>query len=80
MNAAELRAEISKCYTMIYFRYCGKEGHVDPYYDARKGYSYLLWYAGKEKLVHSMDEVMNTPFWNGHTLTEIADDLTDIDW
>jgi len=80
MNAEELKAEIAKCYTIIYFRYCGKDGHVDPYYAVKKGYSYLLWYDGNEKLVHNIDEVMNTPFFDGHTLDEIADKLTDIDW
>ena len=80
MSTTELKDFISKCSTMLYFRYCGKEGHVDPYYMQPNHYEYLLWYDGNEKTVHSIDAVMSAPFFDGHSLAEIADKLTDIDW
>lgn len=76
MSAKELRNFITQGYTMLYFQYGGKEGHVDPY----SHFEYLLWYDGNAKLVHSINEVMDTPFFDGHSLAEIADKLTDVDW
>lgn len=80
MNAAEIRNMLSRCFTMLYFRYRGKDGHVDPYYTPKAGYSYLLWYDEKEMLVHSLEEAMNSPFFEGHSLAEIAEKLTDVEW
>lgn len=65
---------------MLVFQYHGKEGHVDPYGTQDGSFSYLLWYEGDEKLVHSMDEVMDTPIFSGHSLSEIASDISEIDW
>ena len=65
---------------MLVFQYHGKEGHVDPYGTQDGSFSYLLWYEGDEKLVHSMDEVMGTPIFDGHSLSEIASDISEIDW
>lgn len=65
---------------MLVFTYCGKEGHVDPYYTPGKGYSYLLWFDGAERLVYDMDAVMHTPIFGGQALADIADSITDIDW
>ena len=65
---------------MLVFQYHGKEGHVDPYGTQDGSFSYLLWYEGDEKLVHSMDKVMDTPIFDGHSLSEIASDISEIDW
>lgn len=65
---------------MLVFQYHGKEGHVDPYGTQDGSFSYLLWYEGDEKLVHSMDEVMDTSIFDGHSLSEIASDISEIDW
>ena len=80
MNANEIRDMLSRCFTMLYFRYQGKDGHIDPYYTPGVGYSYLLWYDGAETLVHGPDEAMNTPFFDGRSLAEISDQITDVDW
>lgn len=80
MSVKELRDFITQGYTMLYFQYRGKEGHVDPYHMQPGHSEYLLWYDGNEKIVHSIDEVMNTSFFDGHSLTEIAEKLTNIDW
>ena len=79
-NYDTIRDFVASCASMLYFQYKGKEGHVDPCYSKAKGYSYLLWYDGDETTVHSVDEVMNTPFWDGKPLADIADDVTDITW
>ena len=46
---------------MLVFQYRGKEGHVDHYGAQNGDFSYLLWYEGDEKLVYTMEDVMNTP-------------------
>ena len=80
MTADSLQKELAKGWAMLIFQYHGKEGHVDPYCTRENGFSYLLWYDGDEKLVHSMDEVMNTPIFDGHALAEITGNISDIDW
>ena len=75
-NYDTIRDYVASCASMLYFQYKGKGGHVDPYGPAE----FLLWYGGDETIVHSVDEVMNTPFWGGKSLTDIADDVTDITW
>jgi hypothetical protein len=79
-NAKFIRDYVGQCASMLTFDYHGKEGHVDPYYSPQNGYSYLLWFDGNEQLVYSLDAVMDTPFWDGHSLNEIADECTDFDW
>ena len=80
MTADALQKELSKGWAMLVFQYHGKEGHVDPYDPRDENFSYLLWYDGDEKLVHSMEDVMNTPMFDGHSLSEIAGDISEIDW
>ena len=80
MTADSLRKELSKGWAMLVFQYRGKEGHVDPYGAQNRDFSYLLWYEGDEKLVYTMEDVMNTPIFDGHSLSEIADEISDIDW
>lgn len=80
MTADSLRKELSKGWAMLVFQYRGKEGHVDPYWTQNGDFSYLLWYEGDEKLVYTMEDVMNTPIFDGHSLSEIADEISDIDW
>lgn len=80
MTADSLRKELAKGWAMLIFQYHGKEGHVDPYGTQDGNFSCLLWYGGDEKLVNSMDEVMNTPIFDGHALAEIAGSISDVDW
>ncbi len=71
-----IRDYIDSGASMLYFQYHDKEGHVDPYGPTE----FLLWFEGEERTVHSLDEVMNTPFWDGKSLAEIAEEVTDITW
>ena len=80
MTAESLQKEIAKGWAMLVFQYGGKEGHVDPYSTLKDDFSCLLWYDGTEKLVHSMQEVMNIPIFDGHALADIAEDISGIDW
>lgn len=71
MTADKIKSRIAEICTLFGFEYKGKDGNVDPYSSTE----FLLYYDGNEKTVHSIDEVMNTPFFGGHSLTEIAEDI-----
>lgn len=69
----ELKETVVANRTLFGFLYDGKDANIDPDYE---GYdTFLLYFAGKEKVVNSFDEVLSTPFWDGHTFTEIADTI-----
>lgn len=76
MTANDLKNRIDELCAIVSFVYEGKEGHVDPYSHSQ----YLLWFDGDEMMVNSIDRVMNTPFFDGRTLNEIADKVTAIDY
>lgn len=80
MRRDEIRDRIAECCTLFGFEYQGKEGNVDPYYTQEKGYSYLLYFHGSEQTVYSLDDVMNTPFIDGHTLRELAEQVNITEW
>ena len=76
LNAKQIREAIQLCKGLVGFEYNGKDGNVDPYYlHESKSYEYLLFFNGNEQTVYNMDDVMNTPFIDGHTLNEVADQL-----
>ena len=78
MIADDLRTFIAKNGNMIEFEYNGYDGNIDPYYNPTDGHSYLLYYNGYEILVHTIDEVMNTPFIDGYCLNDISEKLENI--
>lgn len=80
MRQNEIRDRIAECCTLFGFEYQGKEGNVDPYYTQEEGYSYLLYFDGSEQTVYSLDDVMNTPFIDGHTLRELAEQVNITEW
>ncbi len=80
MTANKIRNRIAECCTLFGFIYNQAECHVDPYYKGSNSYEYLLFCNGDEMTVHSLDEVMNTPFFNGRCLNDIADAIEITDW
>lgn len=79
-NLDSIRTAVIDNATLCEFSYNGKQGNIDPGYVPGDPDSFLLWYAGKEQIVHSFDELLKTPFFNGKSLQEIAGQLTAIDW
>ena len=57
------------------FSFLGKDGNVDPGYVPGEGDHYLLYFDGNEQTVSTFDEVLTTPFVDGHSLTELADKI-----
>ena len=76
MNAETIKNRIDEMCTLFGFEYNGKEGNVDPCYDhIAKQNDFLLYFAGEEQTVHDIESVMNTPFIDGHSLNEVAEQL-----
>ena len=81
LKAEKIKNRISDCVTLFGFEYNNKNGNVDPYYiPDKKSYEYLLFYDGEEITVYDIDDVMNTPFIDGHTLNELAEKITITEW
>lgn len=76
MRTADIfKKKVEDCYGLIEFSYHGKDGNVDPYYHGDGKYSYLLYFDGNEITVHSVEDVMNTPFVDEKSLTELGDEI-----
>ncbi len=76
-----IRARISEMITLFGFEYNGKIGNVDPCYDFDKEQpDILLYFDGEERIVHSIEDVMSSPFIDGKTLAEVAEDIEITDW
>ena len=76
MTAEKIKARIAEHCTLFGFEYKGKIGDVDPYSDD----SYDLTYDGETINVHSIDEVMNTPYFDGKCLNEIYNEIEITEW
>jgi hypothetical protein len=75
-TADDIKARIDSLCTLFGFEYNGKVGNVDPYSHTE----FLLYFDGAEQTVTSIEDVMNTPFIDGFTLSELADQITITDW
>lgn len=71
LKASELEALIDSLTQDIDFEYRGKQGSICPF--ARTDIS--LAYDGEEITVDSVDAAMAAPFIEGHSLTEICEEL-----
>lgn len=81
MNAIDsIYTAIVDTQTLCGFTYNGKDANIDPGYVAGEPDSFLLWFAGDEKIVHGFAEVISTPFFDGRALVEIADQIQNIYW
>lgn len=81
MTAEKIKQRIGEMVTLFGFVYNGKDGKVDPYYiPDKKTDAFLLYYDGEEQTVYNLDDVMNTPFIEGKTLNDVADQIEITEW
>lgn len=81
MMADKIKARIAEMCTLFGFEYNGKDGNVDPYCIRKtQKNEFLLYFNGEEQTVYNIDDVMNTPFIDGKTLTEVADEIEITEW
>ena len=78
MNAATIKKRISELCTLFAFDYNGRSYGVDPY--SKESFSLFVADGGAEKTVSSIDDVMNEPFFDGKSLSEIAEEITITEW
>lgn len=76
MNADKIRAQIDAMASHVLFKYRGADCGVDPL--ARDRFD--MWCKNDLITVNSLDAVMDTPFFFGAALKDIAKNITDIDW
>lgn len=60
----------------IYFTYNGKDCVVDPF----NAHCFILVYGDFETECKNIDEVKNGKYFDGKSLSEIFDDITDIEY
>ena len=60
----------------ITFEYHGYSCGVDPLAPD----NFDMWYGEKSMTVHSVKEVMSTTFFDGKSLEDILDDITDLEY
>lgn len=75
MTAVQIKNRINELCSVVTFDYNGKSCGIDPLSND----NFDMWYGDKAKTVVSIDDVMNDKFFDGKSLTEIADKITDID-
>lgn len=75
MNVIELRKRIDSLCTHITFEFQGKDCGVDPFSHD----NFEMWYGNKVMTAKSIDEVMTTPFFDGHPLKDIMDEMNNLE-
>lgn len=76
MAADKLKAQIASMASHVLFSYNGVDCGVDPLAPDH----FDMWYGDESITVDSIDAVMSTPFFEGRTLSDIAQDITNLEW
>lgn len=79
MKADTLREILARLLTLLEFEYQGRYGNIDHYYlPETKTHKYLLYFEDESKteiLVDSLDKAMTTPFLDGKSPEEAAEQI-----
>lgn len=75
MSAADIRKYLESLCSHLLFDFEGKSCGVDPLASDH----FDMWCGWDTITVKSVDEVMNSNLFNGHTLLEIADKIENIE-
>lgn len=76
MTNNEIREHLDNLIGAITFEYNGYSWRIDPISTDE----FDMWYGDETITVNSVDEVMETDFFDGKTLESILDDTTDFDY
>lgn len=76
MTILELKNHLSKLIGYVTFEYNGYSCGVD----ALGLNSFDMWYGDNEMTVESVEDVLDTKFFDGRSLTEIWNDVTELDY
>ena len=75
-KAKQIKERLQEYTGLFAFEYQGYSCDIDPF----NPNLFHMFCDGDESDVHSIDDVMNTPFFKGKSLTEIADEIKITDW
>lgn len=75
MNKKILQDRIDSLIKHVLFDYKGISCGVDPF----SHHEYDVWYGKKCETMKSIDEVMNKPFFDGKSLSEIAPEIQNVE-
>lgn len=75
MSPKILKDRISSLVTHVLFDYKGVACGVDPF----SKNEFDVWYGDKNETMRSIDEVMNSPFFDGKSLTEISPEIQNVE-
>lgn len=76
MNFKEFIDRIESFISHVFFKYNGKNCVVDPF----NAHNFILVYGDFEVECKSIDEVKNGKYFDGKSLAEIFDNITDIEY
>lgn len=75
MRAADIRARIESLSSHVLFDHNGKNCGIDPF-----AHDYFDMWCGEDTMTaKSIDEVMQTPFFNGKALQDIVDKIQNVE-
>ena len=75
MTASELRDELSQGRTDYEFVFRGKRGSICPFNYPNGQFSADVGYDSVFNTYHTLNELMNAPFLDGKSLTEVAEEI-----
>ena len=76
MTEFNMKEYLGNLTSHVMFEYNGYSCGVDPL--ARDKFD--MWYGDESMTAHSIDEVMTTKFFDGKSLENILDDITDLEY
>lgn len=76
MTSRDIKKHLEELVGCVTFEYAGYSCGVDPL--AHDNFD--MWYGTKEIKANSIDEVMETKFFDGKSLAEIGNDIYHLEW
>lgn len=76
MMDEKIKNRLKELCSHMTFEYNGKDCGVDPISHTE----FAIWCGDEDTTAKSIDEVMTTPFFDGKSLSEIADVITIDEW
>lgn len=72
----QIRKRLLEFCSLMVFQYREQEFDIDPFSPC----DFHINYNGNEFDVHSIDEVLNTPFLDGKSMKDVMGELEVVDW
>lgn len=76
MKAIDIKNRICEIASHFTFTYNGKNCGVDPFSTDK----FEMWCGENEQTVHNIDDVMDSKFFDGKSLNEIANEIIIVDF